>query len=145
MSREPFDLLDQVYTVAYWMTGSLKKTNELVYKTYQQVDAGTSEVELFKTLRSEYYNHFFYNPPFMMSYQANEKTDILFLENHRQESDGKLAVLFSEVCKLKHRTISKILDKPVERIRLLLTSERKTMLLEFLNLAFFSYAGHCYV
>jgi hypothetical protein len=35
--RYPLDLVDQIYTMAYWMTGSLKKTNSIVYRTFECV------------------------------------------------------------------------------------------------------------
>lgn len=133
MNHSTFDLLDQLYTVAYWMTGSIKKTNALVFNTYQQVDSETSDVELFRTFRKVFYewpeNDAPPLPPKRMAGMA-ERPEV---ENRQREADGKLAVLLAEVCKLKHRAISRILDKPVETIRLLLTSERKAMLTEALN------------
>jgi|WetSurMetagenome_2_1015567.scaffolds.fasta_scaffold855736_1 hypothetical protein len=134
MNKATFDLLDQLYTVAYWMTGSVKKTNDLVFNTYQQVDAETSEVEFFKIFRSVYYKQCFDNTPALAPYRTSENTESLKDENHKHKADGKLAVLFAEVCELKHRAISRILNMPVDTIRLLLTSERKSMLLGAINL-----------
>lgn len=138
-SREPFDLLDQMYTVAYWMTGSLKKTNNLVYKTYQMVDSETSEVQLFKTFRKVFYEHCCLDAPALVPHHDFEHEESPESENGKQEMDGRLAVLLADVCKLKHHAISKILDQPIEKIRLLLTSKRKAMLMGFLNLALFCY------
>jgi hypothetical protein len=47
--RAPIDLLDQMYTLAYWITGSLKKTNDLVYKTYEKLDSSPSVIVALKT------------------------------------------------------------------------------------------------
>jgi hypothetical protein len=133
VNRATYDLLDQLYTVAYWMTGSVLKTNDLVFNTYQKVDAETTEVEFFKTFRNVYYEHYTHNAPSLALNRTSGNGECLEAENHQHEADGKLAVLLAEVCKLKHRAISKILDKPVETIRLLLTSERKAMLTDALN------------
>jgi len=139
-SRDPIDLLDQMYTVAYWMTGSLRKTNNLVFKTYQLVDSETTEVQLFKTFRKVFYEHFCFGMTFLASHQDCENEERAESGKIKQEIDGRFAVLLAEVCKLKHQAISKILDQPVEQIRLLLTSKRKSMLSGFLNLALFCFA-----
>ena len=139
-SRDPLDLLDQMYTVAYWMTGSLRKTNNLVFKTYQLVDAETTEVQLFKTFRKVFYEHLCFGMTFLASHQDCENEESAESGKIKQEIDGRLAVLLAEVCKLKHQAISKILDQPVEQIRVLLTSKRKSMLAGLLNLALFCYA-----
>jgi hypothetical protein len=143
-NRGPIDMLDQMYTVAYWMTGSLKKTNELVYKTYQQVDSGSNEVQLFKIFRKVYYEHFNADKFSLESHCTSENPVNFESENDNSEADGRLALLFAEVCKIKHRTLSIILDMPVDMIRKLLTSERKSMLLKFLNLALACCMPPCY-
>jgi DNA-directed RNA polymerase specialized sigma24 family protein len=40
--------------------------------------------------------------------------------------DRKLSVLFSEICGLKHRAISIIIGKPLDTIRLWLSTGRKS-------------------
>jgi hypothetical protein len=137
LSREPLDLLDQMYTVAYWMTGSLKKTNKLIYKTYQLVDSETSEVQLFKIFRKVFYEHYHVDAPSLVLHEVCESEENHGPENQKLEMDGRMAVLLAEVCTLRHQTISSILERPIETIRLLLTSKRKSMLLGFLNLALF--------
>jgi len=136
-SREPLDLLDHMYTVAYWMTGSLKKTNTLVYKTYQMVDSETSEVQLFKTFRNVFYEHYCLDAPTLVAHHDYENEEAPESEANAREFDGRLAVLLAEVCKLRHHAISTILEQPIEKIRLLLTSKRKSMLIGFLNLVLF--------
>lgn len=144
-SREPLELVDQMYTVAYWMTGSLKKTNNLVFKTYQLVDSETTEVQLFKTFRKVFYEHLCFGMTSLASHQDCENEECCESGKNDQEIDGRFAVLLAEVCKLKHQAISKILDQPVETIRLLLTSKRKSMLAGFLNVALFCCWDFCYV
>ncbi|MGC8775553.1 MAG: hypothetical protein ACP5R6_09895 [Chlorobaculum sp.] len=133
-----------MYTVAYWMTGSLKKTNNLVFKTYQLVDSETTEIQLFKTFRKVFYEHFYFGAPSLVSHRDGENEECTESGKNEQEIDGRFAVLLAEVCKLKHHSISKILDQPVEKIRLLLTSRRKSMLSGFLNLALFCCWEFCY-
>jgi hypothetical protein len=143
-SREPLDLLDQMYTVAYWMTGSLKQTNNLVFKTYQLVDSETTEVQLFRTFRTVFYEHCCLDTSSLVPHHDFENEEWTDSVNNSQEIDGRFAVLLAEVCKLKHQAISKILDQPLEKIRLLLTSKRKAMLAGFLNLALFCFGDFCY-
>jgi hypothetical protein len=142
--REPLDLVDQMYTIAYWMTGSLKKANNLVYKTYQMVDSETSEVQLFKKFRTVLYAHLCLEVPSLVTHQDFENKESREPESDHQEVDGRLAVLLAEVCKLRHHSISKILGQPVDKIRLLLSSKRKSMLMGFLNLALFCCTDLCY-
>jgi hypothetical protein len=142
--REPLDLVDHIYTVAYWMTGSLKKTNILVYKTYQMVDAETTEVQLFKTFRTVFQEHFCLEAPSLAAHLDFENEESPESESNHQEMDGRLAVLLAEVCQLNHHAIARILDKPVDKIRLMLISKRKSMLKVFLNLALFCCVDLCY-
>lgn len=113
------------------------ETNNLVYKTYQLVDSETTEVQLFKTFREVFYEHFCFGMTSLKSHQACENEEYTESGKYTQEVDGQFAVLLAEVCKMKHQAISKILDQPVEKIRLLLTSRRKSMLAGFLNLALY--------
>ncbi|MCF8216211.1 MAG: hypothetical protein K9I59_05400 [Chlorobium sp.] len=55
--RQPLDLLDKIYSLGYWMTGSLKGTNELVFRTYQNITSNASEIEVFKTFRDVYFDY----------------------------------------------------------------------------------------
>ena len=41
--RTPLDLIDTVYTLAYWMTGSEAATNELFRRTYNAAEIDASE------------------------------------------------------------------------------------------------------
>lgn len=40
------ELLHQIYSLAYWMTGSSKKTDDLVCRTYEKADENTSKTQL---------------------------------------------------------------------------------------------------
>ncbi|MCF8382876.1 MAG: sigma-70 region 4 domain-containing protein [Chlorobium sp.] len=126
--REPLDLLDEMYSLGYWMTGSLKKTNELVLGTYRQVDSDTPEIEVFKTFRDVYYERFGLDGATSQPETSRYPDENLLILLRQQETDRKLSVLLSEVCGLKHRTISIVLGKPLNTVRLWLSSGRKSMI-----------------
>ena len=48
ISKTPLDILDDIYSLAFWMTGSEKASNELVNRTYLNVDFNTQETDLLK-------------------------------------------------------------------------------------------------
>ncbi len=125
--REPMDLLDKMYSLGYWMTGSLKKTNELVLRTYQNVESDTTEIEVFKTFRDIYYERFGLDGATPEPKACRYPDENLLILLHQQETDKKLSVLFSEICGLKHREISIILGKPLDTIRLWLSLGRKSI------------------
>ncbi len=143
-SRMPLDLLDHMYTVAYWMTGSLKKTNYLIYKTYQLVDSETTEIQLFKIFRKVFYEHYRIDAPSLVSHEVCDSEENPESESKKLEMDGRMAVLLAEVCMLRHQAISSILERPLETIRLLLTSKRKSMLMGVLNFALFCCLPLCF-
>lgn len=125
--REPMELLDELYSLGYWMTGSLKKTNDLVLETYRNVDSDTPEIEVFKTFRDVYYERFGLDGATSQPEASRFPDESLLLLVRQQETDRKLSVLLSAVCGLKHRTISIILGKPLDTVRLWLSSGRKSM------------------
>jgi hypothetical protein len=53
--RTPLDLMDDIYSLAHWLTGSETKATELVNRTYLNVDHLTSETEVFTTFRTCYF------------------------------------------------------------------------------------------
>ena len=50
--RTPLDIMDDIYSLAYWLTGSETKATELVNNTYLNVDNKSSETEVFQTFRT---------------------------------------------------------------------------------------------
>lgn len=124
--RGPIELLDEMYTLAFWMTGSLKKTYDLVYKTYDQVNSHTSDIGLFKAFREVYNEDFALEaspPPFPSSDSA-----ISFFR--QQDKEIRLAVLLVEVCDLHYHEISIIMEEPIETIRLWISTGRKAFIAE---------------
>lgn len=117
--------MDDIYSLAYWMTGSLTATNDLVNRTYSLADLDTSEKELFKTFRACYFECYLQESivcseeiPLRVS---DYTEDIL----RKWSADIKLSVLLSEIAGMKHRDISEIIGKPLETVRLWLSWGRK--------------------
>ncbi|MCE1273780.1 MAG: RNA polymerase subunit sigma-24 [Chlorobiales bacterium] len=119
------EFLDQLYSLAFWMTGSLKNTAELVYKTYEQTGAHSSAFGLLKTFRKVYHEHADVDNPHSHSSSASDTAATM---HRKQEVDIKLAVLFVELFGLQHLKISIIMEQPIETIRLWLSAGRKSLL-----------------
>ena len=58
IKKTPLDLLDDIYSLAYWMTGSESVSHDLVNKTYLYANTKTRERELLKTFRRCYVDQF---------------------------------------------------------------------------------------
>ena len=54
IKKTPLDLLDDIYSLAYWMTGSEDTSRDLVNRTYLYANTKTRETDLLKTLRECY-------------------------------------------------------------------------------------------
>lgn len=123
--RDPVELLDQMYTMAFWMSGSVKKTFDLVYKTYERVDSHTSDIALFKAFRKVFQEQIAEEAPPAQEEPFSVRSATT---DRSQEADIKLAVLLVEICALHHKEISIIMGHPIETIRLWLSSGRKALL-----------------
>ncbi len=124
--RTPMDLMDDIYSLAYWMTGSETAANELVNRTYLNVDRKTPEREVFKTFRECYFDRF--DDDMSLIVPEPCKPNECLEEPLRQRfADIKLSVLLSEIPGLKHQDISKIIGKPLETIRLWLSAGRQAL------------------
>jgi DNA-directed RNA polymerase specialized sigma24 family protein len=125
--RTPMDLMDDIYTLAYWMTGSETAANELVNRTYLHVESHTPEREVFKTFRECYFDSFAGDTADCISQSAHKPKERLVLLLLQRDADIKLSVLLSEIPGLKHRMISKIIGKPLDTIRVWLSEGRKSL------------------
>jgi len=125
--RTPMDLMDDIYSLAWWMTGSEAAAAELVNRTYLNIDNHTPEREVFKIFRACYFDKIGHNRPLCMSKLSRKPMDRLGAPVLQRDADIKLSVLLSEISGLKHRTISKIIGKPLDTIRVWLSAGRKTL------------------
>jgi hypothetical protein len=125
--RTPMDLMDDIYSLAYWMTGSETSATELVNITYLNVTLDTPESEVYKTFRECYFDTFGHDQASCIpksSCNPMEKLGMVFVQ---RDADIKLSVLLSAVSGLKHRAISNIIGKPLDTIRVWLSAGRKSL------------------
>jgi len=126
--KTPLDIMDHIYSVAYWLTGSESEATELVNRTYLNVGIESSETEVFKTFRACYLDTLDHDCTLSLpekpscSMEAEDKALLL-----KQDADIRLSVLLSAISGLKHRAISRIIGKPLDTIRVWLSSGRKAL------------------
>ena len=125
--RTPLDLMDDIYSLAHWLTGSEKKATELVNNTYLNVASESSETEVFTIFRTCYLESIDQDDAYSLpetpcfSRETPETTHI------KQDADIRLSVLLSAISGLKHRAISRIIGKPLTTIRVWLSEGRKSL------------------
>jgi DNA-directed RNA polymerase specialized sigma24 family protein len=117
IKKTALDLLDDIYSLAYWMTGNEQISSDLVYCTYLSANTKTEERLLLKTFRDCYVERFGQNTDFFSS-EKSSVSHVQPLEYLMQwAADIKLSVLLTEISGLKHLQISEIVGKPVETVR----------------------------
>jgi DNA-directed RNA polymerase specialized sigma24 family protein len=119
------DMMDNLYSLAYWLTGSEKSANTLVNSTYLNVQGNAPEREVFKTFRACFFRSIDENISVREPESPVMQKDIQGVSLRQRFADIKLSVLLSEIPGLKHRDISKIIGKPLDTIRLWLSLGRK--------------------
>ncbi|TCD47155.1 sigma-70 region 4 domain-containing protein [Chlorobium sp. N1] len=127
IKKSPIDLLDDIYSLAYWMTGSEKATTELVNMTYVNTDRTQDESTLLKTFRLCYIDRYGQDTEFCIDSTECSGGKKLMAVLRQWAADIKLSVLLSEVSGLKHRQIAEIVGKPVETVRTWLYLGRKLL------------------
>jgi len=125
--RTAMDLMDDIYSLAYWMTGSETAANELVSTTYLNVDRNTAESDVFKTFRECYFDSIARERVICTPKPSCNPVERLGASLLKRDADIKLSVLLSEISGLKHRSISKIIGKPLDTIRVWLSAGRKSL------------------
>ncbi|MCG8342991.1 MAG: RNA polymerase subunit sigma-24 [Chlorobiales bacterium] len=125
INKTPLDLLNDIYSLAYWMTGSEKASDELVNNTYLNADISTQETDLLKIFRRCYVDRYGQDTELGMNENGNGTATSVFAKLRERAADVKLSVLLSEISGLKHKQISEIMDRPVDTIRLWLFWGRK--------------------
>jgi len=125
--KTPLDLLDDIYSLAYWMTGSEDASHELVNTTYLNASTKTKEAQLLKTFRECYVNLFGQHADFCINEKSSGSHIQLVESLQNWAADIKLSVLLNEISGLKHHQIAGIVEKPVETVRMWLLWGRKLM------------------
>ncbi|NTW49624.1 MAG: RNA polymerase subunit sigma-24 [Chlorobiales bacterium] len=125
--KSVLEYIDDVYNLAYWMTGNEASTGMLVSQIYLNVDSEATATELFSQFRKLYLNAF--GQVIMLN------TDDLMLVEDSQvaraiinlPADFKLVVLLADVVELTHAEIASIIGKPVDTVRSWLHWGRKLL------------------
>lgn len=125
IKKTPFDILDDIYSLAYWMTGSEKASSDLVNRVYLNADGDTPETDLLKIFRECYVDSYGQDTEFGVTEKENGTARSVLRNIKERAADVKLSVLLSEISGLKHKQISEVMDRPVETIRLWLFWGRK--------------------
>ncbi|AAM72487.1 MAG TPA: RNA polymerase subunit sigma-24 [Chlorobaculum sp.] len=124
IKKTPMDLIDDIYSLAYWMTGSEKASSELLNTTCLNADLKAPETEVLKTFRECYLDT--YGQHADLDMHETTKESVSLIDSLKQwTADIKLSVLLSELTGLKHAQISDIIGKPVDTVRLWLFWGRK--------------------
>ena len=124
IKKTPLDLIDDIYSLAYWMTGNEKASNELVSTTCLNADLKAPETEVLKTFRECYLDA--YGQSADLDIHETTENNGGLIESLRQwAADIKLSVLLSELTGMRHAQFSDIIGKPVETVRLWLFWGRK--------------------
>lgn len=127
MKKTAPDLLDELYSVAFWMTGSEEISSDLVYSTCLSANMEQEESDLLKAFRRCYVARFGQHADFSTNGKSF-KSNVQVVDSLMQwAADIKLTVLLSEISGLKHRQISEIVGKPIETVRLWLLWGRKLL------------------
>lgn len=123
--KTPLDLMDDMYSLAYWLTGSENTASDLLNRVYLNVDIESSEMEIIKMLRICYFDSI------GVELNSDITNNMFQLEENLTQSfwrwfeDIKFSVLLSEISRLKHSDISEITGKSIDTIRLWLSWGRK--------------------
>ncbi len=128
--KTPTDILDDVYSLAYWMTGSEHASEDLVSMTYSRAGDETAETELLKLFRKSYVDRYGQHAELHLCENGNGKHESEFDTMRKRAADVRLSVLLSEICGLRHKQISDIMEKPVETVRSWLFWGRKSLVMD---------------
>lgn len=123
--KTPLDLMDDIYSLAYWMTGSEKSASDLLNSVYLNVDIASSEMEIIKMFRICYFDSVRAESGSGVANNVSRSEEKLTQSLWRRFDDIKLSVLLSEISRLKYSDISEITGKSIETIRMWLSWGRK--------------------
>jgi hypothetical protein len=133
--KTPLDLMDDIYGLAYWMTGSEKAASELLKRTYLKADIQCSEAELLRIFRICYFDSIGQESTYGFTETLDQSEESLTRSLWKWFEDIKFTVLLSEISGMNHRDISEITGNSLETIRLWLSWGRK----QIINGNFFNY------
>lgn len=123
--KTPLDLMDEVYSLAYWMTGSERSASDLLNRVYLNIDIEGPEKEVIRMFRTCYFDSIGIDAGFGLTNNKCMPEKKLTLSWRRCFEDIKLSVLLSEISRFNHQDISEITGRTLETIRVWLSWGRK--------------------
>jgi len=125
--KTPLDLINDIYSIACWMTCNEHDSQELVKKTYLFAKTKNKEIELLKAFRECYVRQFGQRTDFCISEKKCQPNYQRLDSLKHCAADIKFSVLLNEISGLQHRQISEIVGKPIDTIRAWLLWGRKLL------------------
>jgi hypothetical protein len=120
-------LIDDVYSVALWMTGDEASAGMLVSQTYLDGATFKNAAGLFKAFRGVYLRSFgqegLFNTSDAMSIDDRDVARAVI----KSSADFKLTTLLADMAELSHNQIADVIEKPVDTVRTWLHWGRKLM------------------
>jgi len=132
IKKTPIDILDDIYSLGYWMTGDQDISQELVKKTYLYGTPSLDENVLLRRFRDCYVEEFGQEVDFWFSEKTGKENIQITDSMKTWAADIKFSVLLSEISCLTQQQISDILGKPLETIRVWLFWGRKLFVNNYL-------------
>jgi hypothetical protein len=123
--KTPIDVMDDIYSLAYWMTGSEKSASDLLNRVYLNVNIESSEMEVIKMFRICYFDSIGVELGSSVTNNLYRPDEDLTQFLWGWFEDIKLSVLLSEIFRLQYCDISEITGKSIETIRMWLSWGRK--------------------
>lgn len=130
--KTSLDVIDEIYSLAYWLTGSKKDASNLLRNTYLGSEKNSSVFELIKKFRLCYYDSIGLVPVSGFMETFDQPKEQLTQSMWKWYEDIKLTVLLSEIPGLKHCDIGEITGNTLETTRLWLFLGRKQLINETL-------------
>lgn len=115
--KTAIDLLDDLYSLAYWMTGTEEETRQLVDRAYLTAADPLNEEQLLRSFRACYIERYGQETDFCISEPSCKPERNLMATLRQWAADIKLSVLLSEISGLRHKQIASIVGQPVETLR----------------------------
>ncbi|GEM_PF-477092 len=127
------EIIDNIYSLAFWMTGDHAVCYDLIKKTYLYAEPGSNEQVLLRTFRDCYVEQFGQEVNSWFSDEMHNYNIMPLGDGLEQFSaDIKIAVLLSEIAGLTHRQIAEIFEQKLETVRCWLFWGRKVFVHNYL-------------
>jgi|YNPBryunderm2012_1023409.scaffolds.fasta_scaffold02250_5 hypothetical protein len=117
--------IDDVYNLAYWMSGDEATAGMLVSQTYLEGGQSKTAVELFKAFRNVYLRSFGQEATIEHDGSVMIDDQDVARVTVTMAADFKLTVLLADVVGLTHAEIAQVIGQPLATVRMWLHWGRK--------------------